>query len=56
MAMQCNEYQIHTFYILHDNNARDYETNKFSLEALRSEMQETEAVHIFQVLHRLSEQ
>ena len=28
---------------------RDYESNKFTLEALRSEMQETEAVHIFKV-------
>ena len=28
---------------------RDYENSKFTLEALRSEMQETEAVHIFKV-------
>jgi len=28
---------------------RDYESNKFTLEALRSEMQETEAVHIFKI-------
>ena len=41
---------------LHDNISRDYETNKFSLEALRSEMQETEAVHIFKVLNKLSGQ
>ena len=35
-----------------DDFYRDYESNKFSLEALRSEMQETEAVHIFKVLHK----
>ena len=33
---------------------RDYHSNKFTLEALRSEMQDTEAVHIFKVIERIS--
>ena len=33
---------------------RDYDSNKFTLEALRSEMQDTEAVHIFKVIERTS--
>ena len=28
---------------------RDYDTNKFTLEALKSELQDTEPVHIFKV-------
>ena len=32
---------------------RDYDSNKFTLEALRSEMQDTEAVHIFKVIERI---
>ena len=41
----------HCYQILIHPDPRDYETNKFSLEALRSEMQETEAVHIFKVVY-----
>ena len=32
---------------------RDYDSNKFTLEALRSELQDTEAVHIFKVIERI---
>ena len=28
---------------------RDYSSNRFTLEALRSELQDTEAVHVFKV-------